>query len=153
MTLARWVASGAGTGLAPFAPGTVASLVAVILGFFLLHLSYALPVAALAATFGGLWAVTLLRPGGDPGWIVIDEFAGQWISMLALPHPNALGLLAAFGLFRVLDISKPGPVGWADRQKSPAGIMGDDVIAGVMAACILWAVRMRWPELLDFSVG
>ncbi len=137
-----------------FAPGTVGSLVALLIGFGLLKLSpYALLAAALAATFGGLWVVTLLRPSGDPGWIVIDEFAGQWISLLALPHPNLLGLLAAFGLFRALDISKPGPVGWADRQKSPAGIMGDDVIAGALAACILWAVRMRWPGLLELSAG
>jgi phosphatidylglycerophosphatase A len=48
----------------------------------------------------------------------------------------------------VIDIGKPGPVAWADRQKTPAGVMGDDLIAGAFAACVLWAVRSRWPGVL-----
>jgi phosphatidylglycerophosphatase A len=70
--------------------------------------------------------------------VVIDEFAGQWIALLPLSHPSPLGLLAAFVLFRLLDITKPGPIGWADRQHGPLGVMADDVIAGGIAAVVLW---------------
>ena len=69
--------------------------------------------------------------------------------MLALARVAPLGLLAAFVLFRVLDIGKFGPIGWADRRHDPIGVMADDVIAGAIAAVILWAVRMGWPHLLD----
>jgi phosphatidylglycerophosphatase A len=45
-------------------------------------------------------------------------------------------------------VAKPGPIGWADRQRGPAGIMADDVIAGAITAAILWAIGSRWPALL-----
>jgi phosphatidylglycerophosphatase A len=149
MKLARLIAGGFGTGQAPVAPGTVASAVAVLVGAGLLWCSpYALPVAVLAATFGGLWAVRAAHAGDDPGWVVIDEFAGQWITMLGLARVTPLGLLAAFLLFRLLDVTKPGPIGWADRQHGPAGVMADDLIAGAIAAGILWAVSAHWPGAL-----
>ena len=81
--------------------------------------------------------------------MTIDEFAGQFVTLLALRRPGLVGLGAAFLLFRIIDISKPGPVGWADRQKSAAGVMGDDVIAGGLAGGILWAVQARWPGALS----
>ena len=79
----------------------------------------------------------------------MDEFAGQWIALLGLARPSLLGLAAAFLLFRLLDITKPGPIGWADRQGGPAGVMADDLIAGAIAAGILWAIRSRFPGVLD----
>ncbi|MDB5379409.1 MAG: phosphatidylglycerophosphatase, partial [Rubritepida sp.] len=48
-----------------------------------------------------------------------------------------VGVMLAFALFRAFDILKPGPVGWADRQKGPFGVMADDVIAGALAAVVL----------------
>lgn len=148
-TLARLIASGLGTGFAPRAPGTAGSLAAVIAGGLLLWWSpAALPAAAVAAVLLGIWAVAASRGGDDPGWVVIDEVAGQWIALVGLARPTPLGLLAAFVLFRIIDVAKPGPVGWADRQHGPAGVMADDVIAGAIAAGILWAARSRWPELL-----
>ncbi|HEY0267287.1 MAG TPA: phosphatidylglycerophosphatase A [Rhizomicrobium sp.] len=149
MSLARLVASGFGSGYAPKAPGTVGSLVALVIGAGLLTLPvWVLPAAVLAATLGGLWAVARAGAGDDPGWVVIDEFAGQWLAMMALAAPTPLGLLAAFLLFRLLDIVKPGPIGWADRQHGAAGVMGDDMIAGAIAAGILWAVQSRFPGVL-----
>ncbi len=144
------VASGFGTGLAPAAAGTVGSLVALGLGAGMMGVSpWALPVAAVLATFGGLWAIEACGVAqDDPGWVTIDEFAGQWIGLLALPRATWGGLAAAFVLFRLLDISKPGPVGWADRQKTAAGIMGDDVIAGGLTWGILWALQTHWPNIL-----
>ena len=144
------IASGLGIGCVPVAGGTLASAVATLAGAgMMIGTPYALPAAALLATFGGLWAVRAARVEGDPGWVVIDEFAGQWIAMLALVRMTPLGLLAAFLLFRFLDISKAGPVGWADRQHGPVGVMADDVIAGGIAAGILWAVQSHWPGVFD----
>lgn len=150
MILARLIASGFGTGFIPRAPGTAGSAAALLLGAVLLSLpAYALPIAVLLATFAGLWAIRAAQAEGDPGWVVIDEFAGQWLAMLGLARVSALGLLAAFVIFRLLDITKPGPIAWADRQSGAAGIMADDLIAGAITAGILWAIRSRWPHLLD----
>lgn len=149
MTLARSIASGCGCGFVPYAPGTAGSAVAVLSGALLMQLPpYALPAAVLLATLVGLWAVRAANVEGDPGWVVIDEFAGQWLALFGLARASLAGLLAAFIIFRVLDIAKPGPIGWADRQHSAAGVMGDDVIAGAITACILWAISARWPQLL-----
>ena len=140
--LGRLVASGFGCGFAPVAPGTVGSAVALAVGAGLMQVSpYALPAAALLACLAGIWAIAVADGAGDPGWIVIDEFVGQWIAMLALPQASAIGLAASFALFRLFDIAKPGPVGWADRRKSAWGVMADDVIAGVLAALVLVAAR------------
>jgi phosphatidylglycerophosphatase A len=148
MNLARLIASGFGSGYAPRAPGTAGSLLAVMLGALLMRVPGALPVAALAATFGGVWAIRAARIDGDPGWVVIDEFAGQWIAMLGLARASLPGLIAAFVLFRLLDIAKPGPIGWADRQGGAVGVMADDVIAGAVAAAILYAARLIWAAVL-----
>jgi phosphatidylglycerophosphatase A len=79
---------------------------------------------------------------------VVDEVAGQLLALYGLAHASLPGLLAAFLVFRLLDVVKPGPIGWADRQQGAAAVMADDVIAGAVTAGILWAIRMRWPGLL-----
>jgi len=138
----------------------VGSLAALLVGVAILGVAPALlPMAAAAATLGGLWAVRAsgadLAPGGalggDPGWVVVDEVAGQWIALLPLallPATaawNPPSLLLAFLAFRAFDILKPGPVGWADRQKGAFGVMADDVIAGVLAASLVFAAQWLWP--------
>ena len=146
--LARLVASCFGVGYAPRAPGTAGSLAALAIGAAIL--AYApgwLPPAILLASLIGLWAVTAGQVGNDPGWVVIDEVAGQWLALLPLHKASWLGLAAAFALFRLFDIAKPGPVGWADRQHNPAGIMADDLMAGAIAAGILWAAQRLLPTL------
>jgi phosphatidylglycerophosphatase A len=149
MRLARFIAAGFGSGYAPFAAGTVASAAAVLVGAGLLQLSpWVVALAALLATFGGYQAVKRAAIEGDPGWVVIDEFAGQWITLLALARPTISGLVAAFVLFRIFDITKLGPVGWADRRHGSFGIMADDVIAGIIAALILALIRLTRPEWL-----
>ena len=149
ISLPRFIAAGFGTGYAPFAAGTIASLAAVISGAaFLLLSPFLLAAAALLATVGGYVAVQRAGIEGDPGWVVIDEFAGQWITLLALPRPSIPGLLAAFILFRLFDITKLGPVGWADRRHGAFGVMADDVIAGLIAAALLIAARLLRPAWL-----
>ncbi|MDQ2805147.1 MAG: phosphatidylglycerophosphatase A [Pseudomonadota bacterium] len=143
---ARLIASGLGCGRAPTAGGTVASVAAALAGAgMMLAASWALPLAALAASLCGLWAIRAAGVEGDPGWVVIDEVAGQWVALVGLDRPTPYGVIAACALFRLLDVTKPGPVGWADRQHGAAGIMADDLIAGALSAGVLWAVRTRWP--------
>jgi phosphatidylglycerophosphatase A len=145
---ARLIAAGFGIGYAPVAAGTVASVIALLSGALLLLWSpVALAAAMLLATIGGWWAVRAAAIQGDPGWVVIDEFAGQWLTMLALGTPTWQGLLGAFVLFRLFDVTKFGPVGWADRQHGAVGIMADDLIAGVIAGALLYGARMLWPAL------
>ncbi|MDE2582414.1 MAG: phosphatidylglycerophosphatase A [Rhodospirillales bacterium] len=147
--VAWWIAAGGGVGLARPAPGTWASIVAVLLGAGLLALGWKLlAAAAVLASLTGFWAIAAADIAGDPGFVVIDEVAGQWVTLLGLAHPSPLGVLLALALFRLLDVTKPGPIGWADRQSGPAGVMADDLIAGAIGAVALWAVRAYWPGLL-----
>jgi phosphatidylglycerophosphatase A len=148
MRLARFIAAGCGTGYAPVAAGTVASAAATVTGgLFLLVSPWMLVAMALLATTGGYLAVKRASVEGDPGWVVIDEFAGQWITLLALTRPTITGLVGGFVLFRLFDITKLGPVGWADRRHGVFGIMADDVIAGLIAAAMLLTLRLWWPGL------
>jgi phosphatidylglycerophosphatase A len=149
VTPARFVASGFGSGLLRPGPGTWGSLAAVVAGAGLLALwRPALPLAAVAAYLGGLWAVRKAAAEDDPGWVTIDEFVGQWIAMLPLARPSWAGLAAAFVLFRAFDIVKPGPVRTAERIGGAQGVMADDVVAGGIVALLLWAVGSGWPGLL-----
>ena len=134
--------------LAP-APGTWASAAALPLALLLFWIGgpWLVVLATLAAIPAGAWAALheiAVSRSHDPGHVVIDEVAGQWIALLpVLFGAKAAGVpvtalwpgwLAAFVLFRLFDIWKPGPVGWADRRGDVAGLMADDLIAGVMAA-------------------
>jgi phosphatidylglycerophosphatase A len=149
MTLQRLIASGFGCGFAPLSPGTVASAATLLPGALLLHVSpVLLPLAAAFVTLAGLWALRTAPVQGDPGWVVVDEVAGQLLALYGLGRATLPGLVCAFLIFRVLDVVKPGPIGWADRQEGAAGIMADDVIAGAITAGILWAIGSHWPALL-----
>lgn len=130
-------------GRSPVAPGTVGSAVAALLAPWLfLPLSFGWRVAALLVVFcGGAWAAgraARLLGRCDPGSVVIDEVVGQWTAMLPFATLSPLGVLAAFVLFRVFDILKPGPVGASESWfEGGPGIMIDDVVAGVCAAAVL----------------
>ena len=147
--LAMGIACVGGIGRVRHAPGTAGSALAVLLGAGLLALGWpVLAAAAAAASLVGVWAIRASGVAGDPGFVVIDEVAGQWVALLGLARPGVWGMLAAFALFRLLDVTKPGPVGWADRRDGAWGVMGDDLIAGAMVALLLWAVRLGWPGVL-----
>lgn len=151
-SLPRLLASLGGVGFLRPAPGTWGS--ALVLPVALLG-----PVACLALagllTALGFWALARLPEARqDPSWVVIDEGAGQSLALAALglgmapelaaaatPQGIAAGIALAFLLFRLFDITKPGPVGWADRRKGAAGVMLDDVIAGALAAAVILALR------------
>jgi phosphatidylglycerophosphatase A len=136
------IVCGLGSGFVPKAPGTSGSLAAVLIWWLLLAEGpLALQVGAiLGVTIIGTWLTGRVQARyqvKDPGAIVIDEFAGQWIALLFVPV-TWWGLLAAFGLFRLFDIWKPWPVGALERGvKGAFGVMVDDLAAGLMALAVL----------------
>ncbi len=142
-TLAVWVATVAGAGYFPVAPGTVGSAVAVLLVAVLdtIPLTRVGHVALLALLvalifFLGVWAAGQSEKffgRTDPGHVVIDEVAGQMVAFLLVPHASWKLLLAGFALFRFFDVTKPFPAGRAERLPGGWGIMVDDVIAGAYA--------------------
>lgn len=153
--MSRLLATFFGVGLAPWAPGTFGSAAAIPVAW-LLHALGGFPVLASATLIVfavGWWATAVATRGSDdhdPSEIVIDEVAGIWIALWPLSaglwHAGAdpwlfpwPGWVGAFVLFRLFDIWKPGPVGWADRRGDALGVMLDDVIAGVFAALVVAA--------------
>ena len=137
------------TGYLRPAPGTWGSLAALPAAWLInLFLGpWGLFVAAGLAYAVGAWATGVETRGKDdhdPSEIVIDEVCGQWIALLpvafgaAVSDSNILALwpgwIVAFILFRLFDITKWGPIGWADRKAGPTGVMLDDVFAGLFAA-------------------
>ncbi|MEI4470363.1 phosphatidylglycerophosphatase A family protein [Frigidibacter sp. MR17.24] len=132
------------------ASGTWASAAAIVVASFL-HVTGGFPLVAIAtvlaigAGFWGCHVVLKDRPGEDPSEIVIDEVAGQWLAFSAVSfglwHAGVATLpwpawVAPFALFRLFDIWKPGWIGRADRRGDGAGVMLDDLIAGVFAAAV-----------------
>jgi phosphatidylglycerophosphatase A len=142
--VSRLVASFFGVGFFPVAPGTAGSAVALLAGAgLMLGPPWLLPLGAALAVMAGYIAIprAVTDPNSDPGWVVIDEVAGQWIAMLGLAGGSVAGLAVAFVGFRMLDVWKPGPVGWADRQPGAFGVMTDDILAGGGVALALYATR------------
>lgn len=151
------LAFGLGSGLAPRAPGTFGSLAAVLL----------FPLLAYAGLYAYLGLMVLVAVGGvwicghaakaldvhDDGRIVWDEFAGQWIALTPLVPAAAgagldwslhalVGLIAAFALFRLLDVAKPWPIGYLDRKiDGGLGIIADDLMAGFLAGLVVFFIQ------------
>jgi len=148
-----WIATGLGTGLMPRAPGTFGSLLGLLLSYFsLIYLPHDPPFAYVTlalclalfviaiAWFSIDWSEADIL-GHDDQRIVVDEVAGQMLACLIMANTHILPLLLSFGLFRLFDIWKPGPIGWADRELPGAwGTLIDDLIAGVVAGVITLAV-------------
>jgi len=132
-------------------PGTWASATTTLLWA---ALAYVLPASARApvlivlaifVTLVGIPAATrVARAAGkkDPGLVVIDEVAGQLISLIAVPLAWQT-FLAGFILFRVFDILKPPPVRQLERLPEGTGIMLDDVAAGVYALAVM-QLLLHW---------
>lgn len=162
-TFAGWlgvaIATCAGVGTIPLAPGTFGSLVGVLLFIPLAGLGAVPYLVVLVALCGaGVWSSNRAEDvfaSKDDGRIVIDEVVGQLITLLPLlafcgasafacestrlEGPVFFSLIVTgFVAFRVFDIAKPGPVRWAEKSISGgAGVMADDCIAGVFGAVLL----------------
>lgn len=149
------LATGFLSGLAPKAPGTFGSA-ACLLTWTLLQLACGPMNGQFAWLFFGCttvvgWYATscYLRQkrsagfeGEDPQEVVIDEWAGLSLALLAAAPDSTLDLLLAFVLFRIFDIIKPPPVSNAERLPGAAGIMTDDLVAGSYAFLILKLLRI-----------
>ena len=142
--LATWF----GCGLAPVAPGTVGALGAIALAVFVEHHhhlgTFGWAIVALLATPVGIWAADRYAASlgkKDPGAVVIDEVLGQWLTLAGAARLDQWQVwLAAFTLFRLFDIVKPFPVRRLEAIPGGAGIVIDDLGAGVYAALVLWAL-------------
>jgi phosphatidylglycerophosphatase A len=125
-----------GIGYFPVAPGTVTSVAAVLCYFFIpvLHNPFLLFFLVMLCSGAGIWAGGLMEEqyGNDPSIVTIDELAGQWLALAALPEGVAPVLLS-FAFFRLFDIAKPGVVDAAQRLPGGWGIMVDDLLAGLFA--------------------
>ncbi len=142
------LASGFGVGYAPKAPGTFGSILGLALGAALLAIGHLPLLFGIVLVSGiGIFAISRLpaHAAADPGWIVIDEVAGQMIPLLALTQLSLTGALLSFALFRLFDIWKPWPVSWADKRHDEYGVMGDDLIAGALAWIIVLALHLVSP--------
>lgn len=160
---ATLAATGFGIGYFGAAPGTVMSAVAVPLAILIALFAggaMGLLGAALLAFVIGIPACAehMRRTGRkDPPECVIDELAGQWLACAfclfgfggLVPgalHISLPAFALAFVLFRLFDIWKPGPVGWADRNiHGGLGVMADDMLAGLLAGIVVLAARMVLP--------
>jgi phosphatidylglycerophosphatase A len=162
---ARWIATVGGLGDLLPAPGTTAGSAPAAAVWWLLgvalgtswKLTAATAAMAIAAAVVGIWAseVEARRRGrGDPGPVVIDEVAGQWLCFaVALPVSTVTGsrdlvlfVAAGFVLFRVFDVVKPWPVRRLERLPGGVGIVADDLAAGGLAG-ILLAVAWHFVQL------
>ena len=139
------LATGFGSGLAKYVPGTMGTLAAVPLYLLLAQLpfSWYLVVVFMAALIG-IKICTITSNDmqvHDHGSIVWDEFVGFWITMAIAPEATWQWVLTGFILFRFFDMVKPWPISWLDKHvEGGFGIMVDDVLAGFMAMIALWGV-------------
>lgn len=138
------LALGLGSGLAPVAPGTFGTLVAIPLYLLVAGVSLSAYISLVMSAFvvGVYVCDYTARALGvhDHPAIVWDEVVGFLITMIAVPLSWQTVLLG-FVFFRLFDILKPWPIRWLDRYvKGGLGIMIDDVLAGVFAAAGLWLV-------------
>lgn len=133
------VATFGGVGFVPLAPGTAGSAVAAILLWFIAVFPLDIQILGIIGLFFlGVWSGESVERHSemrDPGYVVIDEVVGMWITLLAAPH-TVWGFLFGFTLFRIFDIVKPAPVNQLQSVHGGWGIMLDDVAAAIYAAII-----------------
>ena len=141
------IATVGGVGWFPVAPGTAGSAVGVVI--YLLSNGWS-PLAQvallLAVTMVGWWAAGVAEAEfkkEDPGAVVIDEVAGQLLTLL-LTGVGWRGAIAGFFIFRVFDILKPFPARRLERLHGGLGIMADDLMAGAYGLALMMALVRYW---------
>jgi len=150
MNTKKLILSCFGVGFLPIAPGTWASLLTLLI-FLVVHYFYPVPIicGGVVVFMMILSSVLCLLFAGeaekqedvkDPGWIVIDEVAGQAIALLpaAITSQKVLvSAVVAFVLFRIFDILKPPPIREIQHLDGGLGVLIDDLVAGIMAGTVL----------------
>ncbi|GAA8325421.1 phosphatidylglycerophosphatase A [Helicobacter pylori] len=135
------------SGYSKKAPGTIGSLVALLLGLPILIFSA--NTLFLAAVLIGLIAIAQIDKEEeeskihDSSYIVIDELVGMWLAM-AISGLSLAGVILSFIFFRIYDITKPSLIGKIDKEvKGGLGVMADDALAGVLAGLsVLLAINI-----------
>ena len=143
------IGTGFGSGFWPWGPGTAGALLATLIWLGCSCFMADAPLAGLTILLIllfqvlGIWAANQLEPywGEDPSRVVVDEMVGVWIALLAAPSGHTWYALAAFLLFRFFDILKPFGVCHMEKMGGGVGVMMDDVLAGMYAFFVLFAVR------------
>jgi phosphatidylglycerophosphatase A len=136
-----------GCGYSPIAPGTAGSLAAILIALAL-HSRGTLLLLSVLLLVPAIWSagkVAQLELRKDPQIVVIDEVLGQWITLAGTATLNWKSFLAAFLLFRLLDIWKPPPVRQLEALSGGFGIVADDVMAGLYGALAIFVLdRFRF---------
>ena len=142
------IATVGGAGFFPVAPGTVGSAVGVVI--YMVTRAWSAPAQGtllLAVTLVGVWASDVTAKAlsrEDPGPVVIDEVAGQLLTLFLL-GVGWTGAIAGFFVFRVLDIIKPPPARQLERLHGGLGIVADDLAAGAYGWALMWILIRYWP--------
>lgn len=153
----RWAWAAAtffGAGFGKPGPGTWGSVAAALLWFVVVRFAHLSPIQTVILTMSGavlalligIPAATIVEREGereDPGYVVLDEVCGQWIALAASPANWGHALLALL-LFRAFDILKPWPARQLEGLHGGAGIMLDDVAAGVYALAVFLLIHHWW---------
>lgn len=140
------------SGLSPKAPGTAGSALAVLVGFGIIHYisMETLVLLTILFTLLGVKQINLYEANSgnhDDSRIVIDEVVGVWIALI-LSSATLLQVVLSFAFFRLFDIWKPSLIGRIDRNvKGGWGVMGDDMLAGVLAGICSAASFQLWMYL------
>jgi phosphatidylglycerophosphatase A len=145
------VATALGAGYAPKAPGTAGSAVGLLLWLALPDVLWIQLLAIAIVSAAGVWSGSVAeRHFGrrDPGQVVVDEVAGMMVTCVLNPLAGPGAMLVAFVLFRAADIVKPFPVNRLERLPGGAGIMADDLMAGVYANVALHLVTWSFGRLV-----
>jgi phosphatidylglycerophosphatase A len=148
--LAVWIATTGGLGYAPVAPGTFGSAAGIAIYWLTRDWSTVAQLGIIAiVTIVGTWAATEAATHfgrEDPGYVVIDEVAGQLVT-LAFTGAGLTATIAAFFVFRVFDIIKPYPANRLERLHGGVGIMADDLMAGVYGCVVVHALMRFVPGI------
>jgi phosphatidylglycerophosphatase A len=140
--LTRCLATGLWTGYSPTVPGTVGTLPALVLVWYLFALGPVWQIAATIILFvASVWLAGLAEEllGHDSKKIVIDEWAGMAVSVLFIPHTYG-AYLVAFAAFRIFDVIKLPPAAQFEKLPRGWGVTMDDIAAGVQANILTWIV-------------
>jgi phosphatidylglycerophosphatase A len=148
--LAVWIATSGPAGYAPVAPGTAGSLVGLVI--YLLIAQWSLQaqlLAAAAIAIVGIWAGSVAARHfnrSDPSHVVIDEVAGQVVTLIGLGS-SWVTIVLGFLVFRALDIIKPWPANRLEAMHGGTGIMADDLMAAVYGQIVMRALFFFLPGL------
>ena len=137
----RCFLTGCYSGLFPKAPGTVGTLFGALVAMALLQFlpQSSLFLLTLLITVIAIKEINIYEAQtntSDHPSIVIDEIAGIWLAISILPDTHPLWIAISVALFRFLDITKPSYIGRLEKLKGGVGVMGDDLLAGVVAGLL-----------------